>query len=87
MLEKIQQDYVDTKNTANKEERPKPNLTYEYPKEACGDIAVKSDTRTLAEKRSDAAEEEKQKKLGTYIAPRHKLLTFQIVGIKYAKIC
>lgn len=85
LLEKIQQDYVDTKNTANKEERPKPNLTYEYPKEACGDIAVKSDTRTLAEKRSDAAEEEKQKKLGTYIAPRHKLLTFQIVGIKYAQ--
>ena len=26
-----------------------------------------------------------QKKLGTYVAPRHQLVTFQIVGIKYAQ--
>ena len=85
LLKKIQQDYIEAKaNEANKNYQ-KPNLIYDYPKQACGDIAVKSDTRTAAEKKSDDSNEANQKKLGTYIEPKHKLLTFQIVGIKYAQ--
>lgn len=85
LLKKIQQDYIEAKtNEANKDYQ-KPSLIYDYPKQACGDIAVKSDTRTAAEKKSDDSNEANQKKLGTYIEPKHKLLTFQIVGIKYAQ--
>ena len=85
LLKKIQQDYIESKtNEANKDYQ-KPSLIYDYPKQACGDIAVKSDTRTAAEKKSDDSNEANQKKLGTYIEPKHKLLTFQIVGIKYAQ--
>lgn len=85
LLKKIQQNYIEAKaNEANKNYQ-KPSLIYDYPKQACGDIAVKSDTRTAAEKKSDDSNEANQKKLGTYIAPKHKLLTFQIVGIKYAQ--
>ena len=85
LLKKIQQDYIEAKtNEANKDYQ-KPSLIYDYPKQACGDIAVKSDTRTAAEKKSDDSNEANQKNLGTYIEPKHKLLTFQIVGIKYAQ--
>lgn len=85
LLEKIQRDYADMKNNENTRGYKKPNLIYEYPAETCGDIIVKEDTRTSLEKRADANAEEVQKKLGTYIAPSHRLLTFQIVGIKYAQ--
>lgn len=85
LLKKIQQDYIEAKaNEANKNYQ-KPNLIYDYPKQACGNITVKSDTRTTTEKKSDDSNEANQKKLGTYIEPKHKLLTFQIVGIKYAQ--
>ncbi len=58
---------------------------YDYPMEACGEILVKEDTRTVVEKQADAKAETIQKKLGTYVAPSHRLVSFQIVGIKYAQ--
>lgn len=85
LLEKIQRDYADMKNNENTVGYKKPSLIYEYPTQMCGDIIVKEDTRTTLEKQADDKAEDAQKKLGTYVAPSHRLLTFQIVGIKYAQ--
>lgn len=85
MLEKIQRDYADMKNNENSKEYQKPSLIYDYPKEVCGDIVIKEDTRTNDEKQVELKLEEAQQKLDTYVAPVHKLLTFQIVGVKYAQ--
>lgn len=85
MLEKIQRDYAEIKNNEGNKDYQKPGLIYDYPKEACGDITVKEDTRTAAEKQAEAKAEDTQKKLGTYVAPSHRLLTFQIVGVSYAQ--
>lgn len=84
LLEKIQRDYAEIKGSENVEGYVKPTLIYDYPTETCGDIVVKEDTRTALEKQADASAVETQKKLGTYVAPMHQLLTFQIVGIQYA---
>ncbi len=80
ILTKIQQDYADMKNNEKTEDYQKPSLLYDYPTTACGDIPIKSDARTTAEKQLDEKDKEIQEKLGTYVAPAHKLLTFQIVG-------
>lgn len=85
LLEKIQRDYADMKNNEKTEGYKKPGLIYEYPTKVCGDITVKEDTRTASEKQADTQSENAKKKLGTYIAPSHRLLTFEIVGIKYAQ--
>jgi len=85
LLQKIQRDYAGMRNNENNGNYQKPNLIYDYPVRACGDIAVKDDSRTVVEKQADREAEEIQKKLGTYVAPQHRLLTFQIVGIKYAQ--
>lgn len=85
LLSKIQRDYADMKNNANNKEYIKPSLLYDYPSSACGDITVKEDTRTAAEKNAMNDAETIQKKLGTYIAPEHRLITFQIVGIVSAQ--
>ncbi len=84
-LDKIQNDYVEMKANVNNKDYVKPSLTYNYPETACEDITVKSDTRTPAEKQSAAKAESDQKKLGTYTAPAHRLLTFEIVGLTYAQ--
>ena len=85
MLEKVQRDYAEMKNNEATEGYQKPSLIYDYPAEVCGDILVKEDTRTVAEQQADADAEDAQRKLGTYVAPTHQLLSFQIVGIKYAQ--
>jgi hypothetical protein len=85
LLEKIQRDYAEMKSNENVEGYQKPSLIYDYPVETCGDIIVKEDTRTTLEKQADAKVEDMQKKLGEYIAPHHRIVTFQIVGIKYAQ--
>lgn len=85
MLDKIQRDYAEMKNNEDNEDYQKPSLIYDYPTEVCGDIVTKEDTRTAAEKKANTEAEEIRKKLGTYVAPTHRLLTFQIVGIKYSQ--
>lgn len=85
MLDKIQRDYAEAKGNEGNKNYQKPSLIYDYPKEACGAIVLKEDTRTAIEKRADTKAEETEKKLGTYSAPTHKMLTFQIVGVKYAE--
>ena len=85
ILEKIQRDYTEMKNNEHTTGYEKPHLLYDYPTEPCGNIIVKEDSRTVAEKQADVNADDAQKKLGTYIAPRHQLVTFQIVGIKYAQ--
>ena len=85
LLAKVQSDYAEVKSNENNPEYKKPSLMYTYPTKACGDIDIKEDTRTALEKQVDAKTEVTQKKLGTFIAPSHRLITFQIVGIKYAQ--
>lgn len=85
MLEKIQRDYVEMKNNEGAAGYEKPHLLYDYPTQPCGDVVVKEDSRTSAEKQADANADDAQKKLGMYVAPKHQLVTFQIVGIKYAQ--
>jgi hypothetical protein len=85
LLQKIQSNYADMVNNKNNPSYIKPSLLYDYPTTACGDIAIKQDTRTAVEKQSDSDAQNTQKKLGTYVAPQHRLVTFQIVGIKYAQ--
>lgn len=82
MLQKIQRDFSDMENHKNDQNYQAPDLLYEYPTEVCGEIMVKKDTRSKAEKRQAREVEELQKKLGTYIAPQHRLLSFQIVGVR-----
>lgn len=59
----------------------KPSLIYGFPTESCGDIPVLSDTRTQAEKNAAIAADEAAKTLGTYTAPHHQLVKFQVVGL------
>lgn len=82
MLQKIQRDFSDMENHKNDQNYQAPDLLYEYPTEVCGEIMVKKDIRSRAEKRQAREAEELQKKLGTYIAPQHRLLSFQIVGVR-----
>lgn len=84
MLTKIQSDYVEVQSNKGNTDYIAPSLQYQYPSTPCGDITVKQDTRTQKEKQSQAKSEEVQKKLGTYIAPAHQLVTFQVVGFIYA---
>jgi hypothetical protein len=85
LLTKIQSDYAEVKSNENNPDYKKPSLMYDYPTKACGEILVKEDTRTVVEKQADAKVDTIQKKLGTYVAPSHRLVSFQIVGIKYAQ--
>ncbi len=85
LLEKIQRDYIEMKSNEGTAGYKKPSLLHDYPTEACSEIPIKTDTRTILEKQADAEAEEAQKKLGSYTAPSHRLLTFQIVGIKYSQ--
>lgn len=57
-----------------------PSLLYNLPTTPCGELTVKKDSRTTAEKKAAAAEETLQKDLGTYQPIEHRMLTFQIVG-------
>lgn len=83
MLEKVQRDYADIKNNGNNKDYKEPSLQYDYPTTACGDITVKKDTRTTAEKKLEQEQIDTQKKLGTYVEPAHQMLTFQIVGFMF----
>lgn len=85
LIEKIQRDYADMEMHKDDTKYQRPALLHELPKTACGDITVKSDTRTAAEKQVEADRIADQKKLGLYEAPTHRLLTFQIVGSVYAQ--
>lgn len=80
MIEKIQQDYTDTEANKTNKEYVKPSLIYALPSSACGNITVKSDTRTAAEKTTTIDQDNIKKKLGTYQTPFHKIITYQIVG-------
>jgi ABC-type antimicrobial peptide transport system permease subunit len=85
MLNKIQSDYAEIiSNKGNKDYQP-PILQYGYPTTVCGNIVTTVDTRSNAEKQAAITTEADQKKLGTYVAPEHQLLTFQIVGIANAQ--
>ncbi|PID31518.1 hypothetical protein CR983_00655 [Candidatus Saccharibacteria bacterium] len=85
MLNKIQQDYADIEAHKNDKNYIKPSLLYDYPSTPCGDITIKSDTRTKEEKDAEKNRIESQKKLGTYEAPSHEILTYQIVGFIVAE--
>jgi len=85
MLEKIQFDYVEMKANEGVAGYQKPALLYKTPETGCGDITIASDTRTAAEKNAVTKSENDQKKLGTYVEPKHQVLTFEIVGLVYSQ--
>lgn len=58
-----------------------PALQYNLSTIPCGDITVKQDTRSAAEKKLADTTEAMQKELGTYKPISHQLLTFQVVGV------
>lgn len=79
-LNKIQRDFVEIRLHQGQEGYEEPKLQYDYPKEKCGEVVVKKDTRSAEEKKVEEDQIERQKKLGEYEEPRRELLTFQIVG-------
>ena len=81
MLAKIQQDYAEAELNKDNKNYVKPNISYNYPKTPCGDIVVSSDTRTADEKKIEAEQIKDQKLLGTYQEPKHRLITYEIVGL------
>lgn len=83
-IQKIQSDYANIQNNKENADFIKPNLQYNLPTD-CGEITVKEDTRSATEKKVDTQLIVDQKKLGTYMEPQHKILTFQIVGIVNAR--
>jgi len=85
MLQKIQNDYVEMKAQEGTVGYKKPSLLYKTPDTACGDITIASDTRTQTEKNAAAKYDSDLKKLGTYLAPAHQILTFEIVGLVYSQ--
>ena len=58
-----------------------PSLIYNLPTTPCGDLTVKSDTRTDAEKNQAMQQDALHKALGIYQTPVHQLIRFQIVGV------
>ena len=85
MLEKIQSDYVEMKAAEGTTGYQKPSLLYKAPQTGCGDITIASDTRTAAEKSAVIKFENDQKKLGTYVEPKHQILSFEVVGVVYSQ--
>lgn len=67
-------------NKKNKEYTP-PALQYNLPSVPCGDVTVKQDKRSAADKKLADTTETMQKELGTYEPISHRLLTFQVVGV------
>jgi hypothetical protein len=84
-IQKIQQDHAAIEAGKDDENYAKPSLIYNLPAETCGDITIKSDTRTAAEKQAEVIRVENEKKLGTYVEPAHQTVTYQIVGIMNAQ--
>lgn len=85
LIQKAQSDYSEIQINKSNKDYKEPHLQYELPTNGCGDIAVKKDVRTTEEKKEDASALDDQKKLGLYLEPQHKLLTFEVVGVMYAQ--
>ncbi len=81
LIQQIMQQTVDAGTATKDHPYTPPALTYNLPDSTCGDITVKEDTRTAAEKKADTNTEAYQKANGTYQSLSHQLLTFQIVGV------
>lgn len=85
MLEKIQRDYAEAKNNERNKSYVKPSVTYAYPETPCGPIAIREDSRTHAQRQAEQKQHEANKSLGVAQDPYHQLITFQIVGFRYAQ--
>lgn len=81
LVSKIQQDTLNNHLHDNDELYQAPTLQYQLPSSPCGDITIKSDNRTTAEKQRGLIEIANAKKLGVYTAPYHAKVTYQIVGL------
>jgi len=80
IIQKIQLDYAEAQNAKGKKDYVAPPLQYALADGPCGAVTIKTDTRTSEQKKADAQLITDQKKLGTYVEPAHRLLTFVIVG-------
>jgi len=80
-LTQAAQTLTDVEANKNNKSYSMPSLIYSLPTTACGDLTVRSDTRTQAEKDQVTQQDAIHKALGTYQAPIHQLMQFQIVGV------
>ncbi|MDB5167949.1 MAG: hypothetical protein JWO55_207, partial [Candidatus Saccharibacteria bacterium] len=60
LLTKIQRDYAEIQNNKDIKDYKAPSLQHLHPATPCGDITIKQDTRTSAEKQLQAKAEEQQ---------------------------
>ena len=81
LIQRITQQNVAQQTQTKNNPYVSPSLTYNLPVTTCGDLSVKSDTRTVAEKQVDANQQAYEKANGTYQPIDSQLLTFQIVGL------
>jgi hypothetical protein len=58
-----------------------PDITYALPTDICSPVSIEKDSRTTAQKVTEAKIEKYQKASGTYSQPITQFLTFQVVGI------
>ncbi len=80
LMQKTMQANTEIAEKRNDKNYTPPSLQYNLPTTPCGELTVKKDTRTPAEKKEAATQESIQKDLGTYQPLDRRLLKFQIVG-------
>lgn len=69
------------KQNSSNDEYQKPALVYDLPKQPCGSLSVKTDSRSAETRKIDQQMAELSRKLGIEQRPRRQVLTFQIVGV------
>lgn len=80
LIQKTLQMNTEIADKRNDKNYTPPSLQYNLPTTPCGELTVKKDTRTAAEKKAAETQEAVEKDLGTYQPLEHRLMKFQIVG-------
>lgn len=80
LIQKTMQANTEIAEKQNDKNYTPPSLQYNLPTTPCGELTVKKDTRTTAEKKEATTQESIQKDLGTYQPLDRRILKFQIVG-------
>lgn len=81
LIQQITQQNIESGTQTKDNPYTLPALTYKLPTTSCGNLPVKEDNRTAAEKQTEANQEAYQKANGTYQPVTSQLLTFQVVGV------
>lgn len=74
-------DLSDIKANEMKKDYIAPKVIYDLPKEACGALIIKKDSRTPSEKKEEQNRLEAAKRLDADSEPQKEIFKFQIVGV------